>query len=136
MRVNTALLCEAVTVRDGLINILGGGITEVQHSEFPAELGVALALRIMVHPTEVAHPHQLEIVLQGDDGEQVTKVDVGIEAGDASGIPPGEEGEMLIAWTFPARPKLPGPGRYSFEVLIDGAHQASLPLRVAEIGGE
>lgn len=136
MRVDTCLLCEAVTVHDGLLNILGGGVTLVSHHEYPAELGVSLALRIMLHPTELAHPHKLEILLQDDDGEQVTKVDLGLAAGDPSAIPVGEEGEMLLGWGFPTRPLLPHPGRYSFELLIDGVHQLSIPLKANEIGGE
>jgi hypothetical protein len=135
MRVDTCLLCEAVTVHDGLLNILGGGVTVVQNAAYPAELGLALALRIMVHPTELAHPHKLEIVLQDDDGAQVTKVDMGMEAGDTSAVPVGEEGEVLVPWNFPGRPALPHAGRYSFELLIDGVHQLSVPLKADETGG-
>jgi hypothetical protein len=139
MRVDTCLVCEAASVHDGLLNVLGGGITQVNCGEFPAELGVSLALRIMVHPTEVAHPHQLEIVLQSEDGEQVTKVDVQLRTDpdvDLPDIPAGEEPEILMAWNFPGHPRLPREGRYSFELLIDGVHQASMPLKAVLIGGE
>jgi hypothetical protein len=136
MRVDTCLLCDAVTVREGLLNILSGGITEVRHQEYPAELGVSLALRVMVHPTEIAHSHQVEIILQDADGDRVTRVEIGTEPGEENSVPPGDEGEMLLAWTFPAQPKLPHPGRYSFELLIDGVHQASVPLTASLVGGE
>lgn len=132
MRIDTALLCDAATVREGLLNVLGGGITVVAHPAYPADLGVVLALRIMVHPTEMASSHRLEILIQGEDGEQITKVDAEVGVGDPTGVPPGDEGEMLIAWNFPGRPKLPSPGRYSFEILIDGNHQTSIPLRAIE----
>ena len=90
----------------------------------------------MVHPTELAHSHQLEIVLQDADGGQITKVDAQVQAGDPGELPAGEEGEMLIPWNFPGRPQLPRAGRYSVELLIDGVHQASVPLKAIEIGGE
>jgi hypothetical protein len=131
MRVDTALLCDAATVREGLLHILGGGVSQVIRPAFPAELGVTLALRIMVHPTELDHPHDLQIVLQDDDGLQITKVDLHVEVGDRSAVPAGEEGEILLPWSFPGRPLLPHEGRYSFEVLIDGNHQLSVPLRAA-----
>lgn len=134
MRVDTALLCDAATVREGLLHILGGGITEIVRSEYPAELGLTLALRIMVHQTEVEHPHQLQIIVQGEDGQKVTEVHAQVEAEPPpDGIEPGEEGELLIPWNFPGRPKLPAPGRYSMELLIDGVHQRSIPFKATQI---
>jgi hypothetical protein len=130
MRVDTALLCDAATVREGLLHILGGGITNIVRTEYPAELGMTLALRIMVHPTEAEHPHQLQIVVQDADGGKITEVRAQVQAEPPpKGVEPGEEGELLIPWNFPGRPKLPGPGRYSMELLIDGVHQASVPFK-------
>jgi hypothetical protein len=134
MRVDTALLCDAATVREGLLHILGGGITHIVRPEYPAELGVTLALRIMVHPTEVDHPHQLQIILQGEDGQQVTEVRAQVQAEPPpDGLEAGDEGELLIPWNFPGRPKLPAPGRYSMELLIDGVHQRSVPFKAIQV---
>ncbi len=130
MRVDTALLCDAATVREGLLHILGGGITNIVRTEYPAELGVTLALRIMVHPTEMEHQHQLQIVVQDEDGHKITEVRAQVQAEPPpEGVEPGDEGELLIPWDFPGRPKLPAPGRYSMELLIDGVHQASVPFK-------
>ncbi len=133
MRVDTALLCDAATVREGLLHILGGGITQVVRPEFPAELGVTLALRIMVHPTEMEHPHQLQIIVQGEDGEKVTEVKAQVQVADPHLVPPGEEGELLIPWNFPGRPVLHQPGRYSMEILIDGVHQGTVPFKATTL---
>ena len=134
MRVDTALLCDAATVREGLLHILGGGITNIARTEYPAELGVTLALRIMVHPTEAEHPHQLRIIVQGEDGENVTEVQAQIQAEPPpEGIEPGDEGELVIPWNFPGRPKLPTPGRYSMELLIDGVHQRTIPFKAIQM---
>jgi hypothetical protein len=129
MEVDTCLLCDAATVREGLLHILGGGITQAQRPEFPSPLGVALALRILVHPTELAHPHLLEVILQDEDGERVTRFEINIAEIDAD-LPAGELAPLPVAWDFPGRPNLPHPGRYSFELLIDGVHQRSVPLNV------
>lgn len=133
MRVDTALLCDAATVREGLLHILGGGISQVVRPEYPAELGLTLALRIMVHPTEAEHRHKLQIILQGEDGQKVTEVQAEVQAElPPEGIEAGEEGELLIPWNFPGRPKLPAPGRYSMELLIDGVHQRSVPFKAIQ----
>src|ERR1017187_5549749 len=97
MNVDTCMLCDAVTVREGLLHILGGGITDVQRAEYPAPLGISLALRILVHPTELAHPHQFEVLLQDADGEQVTKVDMALGAFRVD-IPVGKLAPIALSW--------------------------------------
>jgi hypothetical protein len=141
MRIDTALLCGAATARDGLLSILDGGVGQVERQGYPAPLALTLAMRVLVHPTEMARPHQLEVLLQDEDGEQITKVNIGVEMGDQSLVPPGEEASIAIPWNFPGQPMLPHAGRYSFEILIDGVHQVSVPLRAVVVepqqqGGE
>lgn len=129
MRIDTALLCGAATARDGLLSVLDGGITHIERAEYPALLGLTLAMRVLVHPTEMERPHELEVLLQDEDGAQVTKVNIAVGVGDQSAVPPGEEASIALPWNFPGQPVLPHAGRYSFEILIDGVHQASVPLR-------
>jgi hypothetical protein len=127
MKIDTALLCDAATERDGLLNVLGGGITVATRPEFPAPLAMTLALRILVHPTEVNSEHKIEMLLQDADGGLVTKVDVGLGAPDTPpDLPPGEEPALVLPWSFPGNPILPHAGRYSIEILIDGVHQRSV----------
>jgi Family of unknown function (DUF6941) len=135
MQIDTALLCDAATVRDGLLNVLGGGITQASRAEFPAPLDLELALRIVMHPTEIKHPHKIEILLQDEDGKQVTRANINLQPSEEAAqviVPPGDEVPIPIHWDFPARPAIPHPGRYSFEVLIDGNHKISLPLVAVE----
>jgi hypothetical protein len=72
---------------------------------------MSLALRIMVHPSEMAHPHQVEVVLNDVDGAHVTKVNLGVEVGEDLDIPPGDEAEIMLAWDFPGRPMLAPSGQ-------------------------
>ena len=120
MRVDTALLCESATTKDGLLYVLGGGIAQVQHTEFPAEIGMTLALRIMLHPTELTRPHDLEILLQDEDGKLVTKVNIGVGIPENMVVPPGEEAPLVFPWIFPGNQNCHTQGRYSLEILIDG----------------
>ena len=98
---------------------------------FPAPLAMTLALRIMVHPTEAARAHELTMMLLAQDGERVVElaVEFGLNAPDQ--IPAGEEASIPLPIPMPDLP-LPHPGSYSFELLIDGIHQATVPFKVAE----
>lgn len=150
MRVDTALLCDWVTVREGLLNILGGGITRLWRDEYPAPLGAALALRVVLHPTETKTEHEFQLLLLGEDGATVAdllgKFGVGVDedgnvvglqpGGEITSLQPGEEVAIAIPITIVASTiGIPSPGAYSFELLIDGVHQTSVPFLVARREG-
>lgn len=139
MEIDTCLLCDAASIREGLLHILGGGITDVVRPEYPAPLGMHLALRILAHPTELDRSHRLEVLLQDEDGERVTQFHLETQQIDTSQVHPGRQAPLNLAWNFPMNPHLPHPGRYSFELLIDGVHQRSVPftaVQVQEQGGD
>ncbi len=128
MRVDTALLCDYVTVREGLFHILGGGITRLNRAVYPSQLGICLAVRIMVHPTETANPHKLQLLLSDIDAKQVATMEVEFQAtATPGGLQPGEELAMMLPVQALAWP-LPHDGVYRFDLLIDGIHQVSVPF--------
>jgi hypothetical protein len=131
VRVDCALLCDAASARDGLLFVLGGGVTRLFRPEYPAPLGVALALRVMVHPTEGAKPHVCEARLIAEDGQTVGGFEIEFGIANPNAGRPGEELSAVFALPLQGLP-LPGAGAYSFELLIDGVHQASVPF-VAEV---
>lgn len=138
MKVDSALLCDAATVREGLLHILGGGITRAGRSQFPAPIGLTLALRVLIHPTEADRAHTLEARLQDEDGEVIGGFEVEFTP-DPESVKNLVAGELL-SLPMPLEPPpdaaLPGPGVYSFEVLIDGIHQTSVPFRAELAEGE
>lgn len=95
---------------------------------YPAPLGMMLALRVMIHPTEMDRSHQLQIQLQDADGQRIAQIDAVIGVGDPGQIEPGEEASVPIPIGLPSQAQLPRATRYSFELLIDGIHQASVPF--------
>lgn len=129
MRVDCALLCDAVTIREGLLHILGGGITRANRVSFPAPLNMSLALRIMVHPTETQDAHKIQVRLMNEDGADVAQIDGEFQHSDPSAkdLALGEESAMALQIGFNLA--LPKAGAYSFEILIDGVHQTSVPFR-------
>jgi hypothetical protein len=131
--IDCALLCDAATVREGLLHILGGGITRLHRSEYPSPLGTALAVRVMVHPTEADRGHQFEARLLSEDGEEIGNVQVGFEMSSPHGVMrPGEELSVALPLSLHGL-GIPHPGAYSFELLIDAVHHASVGF-VAERG--
>jgi hypothetical protein len=76
--------------------------------------------------------HQVEIILQDEDGQKVTRAELKFEITAEAEVPAGEEASVPIPWNFPAQPQIPHPGRYSFEILIDGIHQRTVPFTAVE----
>jgi hypothetical protein len=95
---------------------------------FPAPLAMTLALRIMIHPTEAADEHTLQVILLAADGERIAELDIGFGISDPDQLQPGEEASLPVALPL-AQIGLPNEGAYSFELLIDGIHQVSVPFR-------
>lgn len=127
MRLDCALICDAATVRDGLLHILGGGVTRVARGEFPGPLGVAIALRVEISQQEADHDFAglLRMLLRG---EEIGRVGVGFSA--APDDRAKETGEALyVALALPTYLlPVPEPGEYVFEFSVDGDHLGSLLL--------
>jgi hypothetical protein len=134
VRVDCALLCDAVTTRENLLYILGGGLARAARPEFPAALGMQLAVRIMVHPTELPAAHQVTVLVLAEDGQQVAQVGLNLAPPAPERVPTlglGEEVALPLALNL-AQVGLPRAGDYSVEILIDGIHQRSVPFHVSE----
>lgn len=134
MRIDCALLCDSVTIREGLLHILGGGITRANREDFPAPLNLALALRIMVHPTEADRTHQLAVVLLAQDGQRIAELGIDFGVNDPSVLEPAEEASLPLALSLHTL-RLPDDGPYSFELLIDGIHQGTVPFIAVKLEG-
>lgn len=134
MKVDCALLCDAVTVREGLLHVLGGGVTRVNRQSYPAPMGVALALRILVHPTEASKPHTAVFIVQTSDGARLVEgtAEFGLTPGTVPDLAPGEQLSLPLQLPLQTVP-LPSAGGYSVEVLIDGIHQVSIPFQATLI---
>jgi hypothetical protein len=135
VRLDWAILSNSGEIQANLAYILGGGWDTAWRPAFPAPFLGALNLRIMVHPTEVTSPHQLQLQFWNEDGQPFAPhLDLTIGPGV---VPPGHP----VGWDLPALlaiglPGLlvPQPGRYSVEILIDGQHMKSVPFRFV-LGG-
>ena len=120
-----AFLCDAATVREGLLHILGGGITRLGRAGFPAQFGCDLAVSIQLHPIEAQDEQSLRTVVVDGDGTELARLEGTFRAAPSPGLEPGE----LVAVPFVvglSGLQLPAPGIYSVELLLNGTHVRSL----------
>ena len=61
MELKAAIICDAASVREGLLHVLGGGITRIWRQDLPAALGVALAVIVDLPPDVMFDPHEVTV---------------------------------------------------------------------------
>jgi hypothetical protein len=130
MKVDVALLCDFVTVRDNLLHVLGGGIGELTRPSYPAPMNVGLAVRILAHQTEVNAVHTVRVVVLGEDGQEIAVIEL-----QTAPIPKLPRPDLEANWLLPFAlhgVQLPAKGKYSVEILIDNIHQKSVPFEAKE----
>lgn len=134
MRLNCALLCDAATVRDGLLHILGGGIAKAARGGTPEPIGVALAIAVSATGAELAKSPVLTVRVLDPDQEEVLSLrarllDVLGDGGDVPAFADEGEGVVPLAITWP-QDIAQKPGTYNFEILLDNKREVTLPLEV------
>lgn len=116
----TVSLCDYANVREGLLNIVSGGITRVAvHAGFPASIEAHIAMSVYVHPHRVGQEHQGRVVLRYPDTmEEIARVEFQFNV-DAE-RQPGEGLNIPIA--LPLRTvSFPHAGQVDVSVSLDDA---------------
>jgi hypothetical protein len=128
-RVASALLCDAATVREGLLHILGGGITRLHRAEFPSPMQVTLVAQVVLTPAEIGLPHDVTAIIQTEDGELVVQANGHLQPGEPNPLlEPGESVILPLVINL-SNVEVPAPGGYSIEIGVDEVHQTSLTFR-------
>jgi hypothetical protein len=128
MEVDLALLADAATIDgSGKLNILGI-FDRLTTSAFPTRHPrLSLVLRFSAGVQEVGK-HEVAITLKEPDGKQLVRIDG--EMNLAPG-PSGTGGAVLVPHILNMDGLIfPAPGRYAFDVRVDGEHHVSIPLTV------
>jgi hypothetical protein len=133
-RVAAALLCDAATVREGLLHILGGGITRLHRAEFPAPMQVTLVVQVVLTPTEIQFPHDIVARIQTEDGDVVVQANGHLDAGEPNPMLEPGESVILPLVIHLHDVVMPAAGGYSIEVAVDDVHQTSLTFRAVQTG--
>jgi hypothetical protein len=127
MEIDLALLADAATIDgSGKLNILGI-FDRIGVAQFPAQHGrVTLVLRFTAGTSEIGS-HEVHIRMSDPDGVEVLSLNGEMQLGGGA--------SAREAIRVPHILNLDGlvftvPGRYSFDVKVDGEHHVSLPLSV------
>jgi hypothetical protein len=129
MNVAAAFLCDAATVREGLLHVLGGGVTRLWRDEFPAPMNVAIALLLELDRSELGRPHQLEMAVMDEDGGSVATVQGGFQFPPQPSLEFGEN--AVIPFTVPLHEAaVPKVGPYSISIHIDNVMHRRLTFSV------
>lgn len=128
-KLDFAFLADAAEAEPGRkFYVLGGGIDSIGAPGFPVVHPlISLVLRVLVHPAEVDGTHAMVIKLMDSDGGQLAQIDGTFAAQPAETS--GREIPMSMVLNFLST-RFEHPGDYSIEILINGQHMKSLPLRL------
>jgi hypothetical protein len=128
MKAPIAVLCDAVSVREGLLHILGAGVTKVGRPSVPTPFGVNLALLLAFDQDELG-PHRISITMTDANGAELGSIAGEIEANTTS--VQDSELPLLAPLAVPldAVP-LPEWGVYQVEVRVDDHSVAVLPVKL------
>lgn len=127
MRLDCALFCDAATSREGLLNVIGGGVGITTYASYPARLELNLALRFALERTEYDSDHKLQVKVMFDE-ESVQTWEGGFRAGSAD----SDVDEIGVPVPMGIDMELAKPGKYTFEIRLDGELLAVLPLVARE----
>lgn len=135
MKLDWAILSNSGEIQANLAYVMGGGWDTAWRPSFPAPFFGALNLRLLVHPSEVTHPHSIQLQFWNQDGKPFAQpLELTLGPGQ---VPPDHE----VGWDIPAMLAIglqglmvPQPGRYSIEMLIDGQHVRSIPFKFVQGG--
>jgi hypothetical protein len=124
--VDFMILCDYVRPEGTIMHVIAAGIDRITAPSFPTAHNLGIALRLTLTRSECNYPHQIELIVQGDDGDRVAGFTGTFETGYPEDVPVGWRayGSIPINLGIP----LPKPGVYSVELLIDGNLKKSIPL--------
>lgn len=79
LELTTLTLCDYANVREGMINIVSGGVTRITvHGTFPAHVESTIAMSIYVQPHRVGEDHSGRVTLRFPDTmEEIARFDFG-----------------------------------------------------------
>ncbi len=129
MRLDWAMLAEAVQIREGLAFVLAGGIDTVYAAQLPATLAASVLVRLLVHRTESDRQQIVEVRVLDEDGVQLAGMHGHFQPKAPDDLPMGWEVPLLIAFPIHGL-ALPAASTYGVEILGNGSHLKSLNFRV------
>lgn len=130
MEISTLLLADSTRVRDGLLFVLGGGITHVRSERFPMLPQIDLGLILDIAPGEWPGHMTINIDIERDHHPGVTEKVAGLAARYVGVLDDPERGALVpLAFSLTSL-SIPEPGSYFVNVQLAGLAPRRIPLTV------
>jgi hypothetical protein len=127
MEVDLAVLADAANMSESAkLNILGVFDNMTLGPDFPATTPTfAIVVRVVAHPSELG-THALTLRAADPDGREVARLDTEFTITRTAPTSRATRAPLILH----AQVKFPAEGEYTFDVLLDGRWETSLPLEV------
>lgn len=125
MRLVVATVAEYASVRENLLQVVHGGISQVQSADFPFQFPFWLALSFLANSGESEDINEFTIELEGPTGDRTDRVDFRKTGSDVA----SQDGYWSLAIqmsVFSAK----APGHYRLVLSHDGEELFKLPLAI------
>jgi len=125
------VLCDRATVREGLIHVLGGGVSRLGRPSLPAPMGVDLALLLTPERfEELPGDHEVSVIVRSDSGTDVARIGL---AFSFSGLDESADPLPVIPLSVPLQQVgLADYGFYTVSVDYDGESVARIRFLVEQ----
>lgn len=117
MEIQAALLCDAATVREGLLHVLGAGITRLWRPDLPATFGLALACVLDVAPEDTGSMHEARVVIFGPEGERVSEATGSFQLPPPPRLEPDEH--LVVPLVLPLQGQAQRYGAFTARMVVD-----------------
>lgn len=117
LEVDSVLLCDAASVREGLLHVLGGGITRLWRPELPSQMAIQVAVIVSVEIEDFGRPHDISIQIFDPQGTDIAGARGGFIPNDPGRVESGEA--VLFPMVFDFR---------NYPVVKYGAHDLKVTL--------
>ena len=116
MEIRVATICDFAQVREGLLSVISAGVTRLWRSQYPAPLGVMVALIFELVPGSASIPREVRFRVENADGARLAEAVGAIQVDPSPGLDPGEMLTLPLVVDFRDL-QLPAAGRY--QIVID-----------------
>ena len=128
MKIRVATICDFAQVREGLLSVMSAGITRLWRTQYPAALGVMVALIFELVPGSASVPREVRFRVENADGARLAEAVCGIQVDPSPGLDPGEMLPIPMVVDFRDL-QLPAAGRY--QIVIDPMSEGIAPTVLA-----
>ena len=129
VEVEWLILADAAQVVGQKLYLLGGGWDVLTvNTGFPMQQRCAVAASFKIPWNETNQPHDVEILIEDEDGRELVKVAGQVEVGRPAGIPIGQSQRAQIA--ADALLMFERPGTYVIRARVNGEEGQHVPFRV------